>query len=183
LPLRLVGKSSWTSFVAANGQCMIFDTKEYKRNQWHKQVKNNPVEDIAIMKLMKKRKMKVDVLLGQHEISCRMYQSFQGALQGMARSSPAFFGNNIFWAFVFVTLVTFGLFFLLATTPWPSFILYLAIILFSKILVSLMSNQPVWINILLHPLHLLVLPVVVFFGWLKKAKGRYQWKGRSLRFN
>ena len=65
LPLNLVRKSSWVSFSAANGQCMLFDGDNYRKNQWHQLVKEEVVEDIAIMRAMKKRKCQVETLVGQ----------------------------------------------------------------------------------------------------------------------
>ncbi len=183
LPLRLVRKSSWTSFVAANGQCMIFNTLDYQANQWHKQVKNIPVEDIAIMKVMKQRKMNVDVLLGQNEISCRMYRSFPTAFQGLSRSAPAFFSNNIFWAVMFVFLVSAGPFFIYWALTGPIFLIFMGMIFLSKIIIAYLSNQSTLMNVIFHPLHLVMLPVVVFSGLINKIKGRYTWKGRSLKLN
>ncbi len=183
LPLFLVRRSSWTSFVAANGQCMVFNTREYQQNKWHEQVRNIPVEDIAIMKLMKKRKLKVDVLLGQNEISCRMYRSYETSMQGLSRSAPAFFGYNIFGALCFILLVSFGPLFIYWSLSWPFFIGFLLIILVSKAITAYQSNQSVWDNLLLHPLHLILLPVVVVKGLLMRLQGRYNWKGRQLKLD
>lgn len=56
LPLSFVRLIPWTAFTAANGQCMLFKKQVYQKLQPHKQVRNNPVEDMAVMKLYKHKK-------------------------------------------------------------------------------------------------------------------------------
>ncbi|MFW6224298.1 MAG: glycosyltransferase family 2 protein, partial [Bacteroidota bacterium] len=71
LPLVLTRRASWSSFSAANGQFMFFRAKVYHREQFHKTLKKQKVEDIAIFRLMKKKHYRVHTVLGNRQISCR----------------------------------------------------------------------------------------------------------------
>ncbi|ALO14757.1 4,4'-diaponeurosporenoate glycosyltransferase [Salinivirga cyanobacteriivorans] len=181
LPLNLVRASSRPALSAANGQCMVFDADNYRHHQWHKQVRIDPVEDIAIMRKMKEAGFKVETLPGHNEISCRMYHSFSESLNGVARSAPAFFGNNWLLATFFVVLIVPGP--LLVFLSGDLFLIYFFIltVLLMRVLVSIVSKQAVLLNVILHVPQMLMLPVVVFKGLYNRFRRRYHWKGRAFK--
>jgi chlorobactene glucosyltransferase len=179
LPLSLVKNSSWSSFSAANGQCMVFNGDNYRRNQWHKSVKNEIVEDIGIMKAMKKNKCKVETLIGQNEISCRMYHTFIESFKGVARSAPAFFSNNLAWAVFYLTMVLIAPFLLVFINIW--YLVYFALfVVFLRIVVALLSKANVIQMLLLHVPQMVILPFIVMKGFYMRFRKKYQWKNREL---
>ena len=72
LPLPLVVHCKWPSFSAANGQFMFFDAGDYRKLKCHEMVKSSAVEDIRIVKILKKKKYRVSTLLGDKRVACRM---------------------------------------------------------------------------------------------------------------
>ena len=82
LPLSLIRKSKNKAFSAANGQFMMFNTVTYKTLWPHEKCKSHRVEDIAIMRLFKQKGLAGDTLLGDDDISCRMYVGLDDAIAG-----------------------------------------------------------------------------------------------------
>lgn len=183
LPLKLVSYSSWVSFSAANGQCMVFNGETYRKFRWHSLVRNKVVEDIKIARVMKQQGEKIAVLLGSNDITCRMYTSFGDSVRGVARSSPAFFGNSIFFAFLFILL----------TVILPVFVfiyggLLLSLLLITgsivlRIIVAALSKQPVLLAIALHLVQVILLPVVIFRGFYMLYNRSYVWKNRKINLS
>lgn len=178
LPLSLVRKSSWSSFSAANGQCMVFDGNNYRKNQWHKAVRNEVVEDIGIMKAMKRKKCKVETLIGQKEVSCRMYHTFEESFNGVARSAPAFFSNNLGWAVFYLAVVLIAPIFLCFVNIW--FLSFYALyVIFVRIIVALLSKAKAIQMLFLHLPQMFILPFIVMKGFGMRFRKKYQWKNRE----
>jgi glycosyltransferase involved in cell wall biosynthesis len=178
LPLGLVRKSTWSSFSAANGQCMVFDGNNYRKNQWHKVVKHIIVEDIGIMKAMKKKKCKVETLIGQKEVSCRMYHTFAESFNGVARSAPAFFSNNLIWAVFYLTVVLIGPIFLIFINIWY-FVFYALLVVFIRIFVAFLGKVNALQMVALHLPQMVILPFLVLKGFGMRFRKKYQWKNRE----
>ncbi|MDA3866472.1 MAG: glycosyltransferase family 2 protein [Salinivirgaceae bacterium] len=181
LPLKLIKVTRVSSFAAANGQCMIFDAENYRENQWHKLVKERPVEDIAIIKRMKNRRFRVATLLGNGEIVCRMYSGYVEAMAGLARSAPAFFANNIVWALVFIVLVVVPPVFLLWKGLWLLLLLYSVVVLVMRVLIAKVSQQSVCNAVVYHLPQMVLLPLLVGRGFFLLLQRQYSWKGRNFK--
>jgi len=173
LPMIMIRICKWTSFSAANGQFMLFRAEAYKAFNWHEQVKSNPVEDILICRRMKKKKLRVATLLGNADISCRMYSSYGSALNGFTKNTGQFFGNSLVWMIVFALLTTLGPFIIIASFLYMSgsdvntgfyglfaidrsvgllaLIIYFALIFFIRIGVSAASLQSIIMNLWYWP--------------------------------
>jgi chlorobactene glucosyltransferase len=54
LPMRLIRLSHRPSLAAANGQFMLFETCTYHEQRYHEQVRDQSVEDMVAIRLMKK---------------------------------------------------------------------------------------------------------------------------------
>ncbi len=183
LPLILVRKCRWTSFSAANGQFMLFDASNYRENQWHEKVKNNPVEDILICRLMKKNRFRVSTLLSGGQISCRMYDGFNPALNGFAKNMGQFFGNSLIWMLIFILLTTILPSFLIFSafpSCLPALLIYVFLLLLIRIGFSILSRQDIVKNLIFWPFQ-----QIVFLGlaW-KSIRFRFgrkiEWKGRRV---
>lgn len=178
LPLVAVRKFKFPSLAAANGQFMLFRTTDY--SHWHEKVKNNAVEDIAIMRKMKEEGLKTAVFLGKNDISCRMYTNFEEAANGFSKNILSFFGNSKITA----------IFFALYTTVCflPLYLAYngqaaLVLLLFAwgiRLLASYISVQSVaftvWAAPLQHMAYLYIVLKRVFMARNQKLK----WKGRDI---
>lgn len=181
LPLRLVKNSINPSFSAANGQCMFFKRSIYLQYQFHQLVKSNVLDDVTIMKIIKQNGLKGEVLLGNNLIFCRMYHSLKEGVNGFSKNIFNGFGNNI---------LGFSLYFLLVCMLWIPFFLYwkssfvsiiaIIMIVLSRVLISLMSNQNVYLNLILHPIQIVFYQYIAFRSVIGFYNNSTTWKGRKI---
>jgi glycosyltransferase involved in cell wall biosynthesis len=180
LPLAFVVKSKRHSFSGANGQCMLFSRSAYEKHHPHWWKKDEPVEDIAIIKLFKKLDEPCVTLLGHSDIACRMYNNGAEAVRGFAKNIFRFFSNSIAFALFHLIVTTFGLAVVFFTGDWNIFSLYLVGVLVLKAVIGRLSGESVLLAwVLIIPRQVAV--VVVFFVALyRRIKGGYLWKGRPV---
>lgn len=180
LPLALIRLSGRASFSAANGQFMMFRADVYHRELFHKTLKNQNVEDIAISRLMKKKGFKVQTLLGNKQIQCRMYKSWDDAVKGFSRNVFYFFGGSKIVGFLFGIITTFGFIPVLVYLPLPYFLLYGIMIVLIRVLISISSRQNALYNILLAPLQQLSFLYILMNSAILQFRKATTWKGRII---
>jgi len=180
LPLALVRRSSWVSFSAANGQFMLFRGEVYRKEQFHSALRNKNVEDIEISQLMKRKGYRVQTILGNYQIRCRMYHSFNEAVKGISRSVFSFFGGNIAVAFLFGLITTFGIVPVILTSSSTLVFFYLGIVIILRVSVSLASRQNIIANLFLAPFQQIVLLYVLAVAFAGRLTRSTQWKGRNI---
>ena len=178
--LKWVYTLPYSSLSAANGQCMVFEKNIYRHFAFHSQARAAITEDIEIMKLVKKQKLKVAVYLGNKLINCRMYKSFNNAVDGFSKNFISGFGN-VFFAFFYVASISLFYFSFFGHGLILIFsVVSIFIILLIRIMVSAMSGQNIFLNILLHPLQILTMVTVFMQSVYLKISGKNQWKGRKI---
>ncbi len=181
LPLRFVYSCSSKAFVAANGQFMLWKKDGYFKIGGHEKVKNKVVEDMELARLAKQNKLKVKTMLGGKLVFCRMYESFNQAYNGFTKN---FFAGFLLPPFSFLVIILFLLIafvlpFLFLMPPVYSFIL-IAFILITRISVSIVSNQNLFINVLLHPVQMLFMFWIGINSLIKFKTKKIVWKQRKL---
>jgi len=181
LPLPLVGLKWFSSLSAANGQFMFFDSENYKQNQWHRQVQDRNVEDILIAKKMKKKRYAIAVLLGNNDISCRMYSSYHAAINGFSLNIHQFFGGSRLWLALFFVIVWVRLPFFLLNGQYLFFALSLLLLLSMLVMISQLSCLKTLRNLRFYPLQVLAFTRIVFLNFRSRFSGSYEWKGRVYR--
>ena len=180
LPLVLTRIASWSAFSAANGQFMFFRAEVYHCEQFHKTLKNQKVEDIAIFRLMKKKKYRVHTVLGNSQISCRMYRSWDESVMGFSRNVFDFFGGSKVLAFLFGIITTLGFIPVMLALP-PVFILaWFLLIVLMRAMIAAASRQNVILNLLLAPLQQLSFMFVMLKAAILQYKKNTVWKGRMI---
>jgi glycosyltransferase involved in cell wall biosynthesis len=180
LPLILVHIARLQDFAAANGQFMLFNAKTYKKHWFHELVKNEKVEDIRIIRILKGLKYKVQTLLSGGQIECRMYRGFGEGLEGFSKNIHAFFGKNWLILLLYVFLTTIGPLAVWLSISPAVFFSYLAGTVIFRTLVSAQSRQSVWINLVLMPLQQLTLIVISGMAAYRHFSGNLYWKGRRI---
>ncbi len=180
LPLRLTRISSRTSLSAANGQFMLFDAEVYRKEKFHKTLKDQKVEDITIFRMMKSKGYKVETLLGDDSISCRMYHSWDDAVMGFSKNVFEYFGGSRLLAILFGLITTFGFIFVILGLPVIYLLLYFFMTVLLRIIVSLASRQNVFFNIILAPLQQISFLYITFKALSLQKKKATQWKGRNI---
>lgn len=181
LPLIFVRKSFFVAHAAANGQFMLFDADVYRRQLPHKHLRNKRVEDIEIARHFKRKKIDIACLLGNEDVTCRMYHSYHEALNGFSKNISMFFGNSYVLAFSFWLITTFGFIpvYLAYGMGWVLFV-YLVVLFLIKALVSLLSRQVFCFNLMLMFLQQLVLGHLLFYSVYQHIHKNYQWKERNI---
>jgi glycosyltransferase involved in cell wall biosynthesis len=180
LPLILVRKSKFPSFAAANGQFMLFNSRKYKLLAPHERMKHDKVEDIAIARFFKKKKIRIACLVGDKTIRCRMYKGFNDAVNGFSKNVIAFFGNSFILSLLFWLTTTFGFLVVLFVLPFTFFMLYISVYLLTRIFVYFVSKQKVLDSLLYFIPQQISCGLFIYKAFVNKFISGYQWKGRSI---
>ena len=182
LPMILVQKTKFPSLSAANGQLMMFDAGNYRTHQWHSRVRNQNVEDIRLARMIKAEGLKIAVLLGNNDVFCRMYRTFNEAVVGFSRNIHEYFGGRraVMLAFWFITGL--GPFIIFFTNGWTFFSLFLLLVLANRLFIAASNRQNVFFSVLLHPLQMISFTAFVFYNIFRRIKKETEWKGRKIKF-
>ena len=180
LPLPLVLGSGFPSLAAANGQFMLFKNQVYKKLNPHEFARANKVEDITIARYFKQKGIPVACLTGNNSIQCHMYPGYDEAVRGFSKNITAFFGNSFMLATLFWFITTFGFIPVFIMFPFNISLLYIVILLMTRIVVSLASNQNVWINLLYLIPQQLTTGLIIVSAFTNKFIYKFQWKGRDI---
>lgn len=180
LPLILVRKSGFSSMAAANGQCMLFNASKYHETKPHERMKASKVEDISIARYFKQNAIPVACMTGDKTISCRMYESLGEAIHGFSKNVINFFGDSFVLAILFWLVTTFGFILILFALPASFLLAYVGIILLTRIVISIVSNQSITMNLIFLIPQQLTLGLFVVKAIVNNIKKEYQWKGRSI---
>lgn len=178
--LRLIWWSRRRSLAAANGQMMMFDGQQYRLNRWHQQVMNTPVEDIAISRLIKRKRLRMATLLGTNDISCRMYGSYSEAINGFTKNVKGFFGGSIVATVLFALFETVAPIIAILGLPFPLVFLFFFVWISSRMLVARLSEQSVLFNVLLWPVQQLAFIHLVYRATIYSITKKLTWKGRNV---
>lgn len=180
LPIRLVYLSKNPAFAAASGQFMLFDAATYRQQRWHEQVKHKIVEDVEIMRLVKSAGLKGEVLLANGMISCRMYTGYNDAVQGFSKNFLAAFNYSIMGFLIYLVVIIGGPLIVIATLNLQLIVFMCGIIMLTRSMISLLSNQSNGQNTFLHPLQMGSMAIIGFLAIQKHLTKTTLWKGRRV---
>lgn len=184
LPLKFVYKFSHPSFVAANGQFIVFERNAYFSIGGHESVKNKFVEDMELARLFKKNGYRIVTLLGGDLIFARMYASFKNAINGFSKNFFPGFNTSYFKFSLFIVLIFFNYVLPFAFVLISiDYLFIIGMIMLQKVIISIKSHQNVLINFLLVPIQLIFVIIVGFRSMIFTSKGKLEWKGRRLKTN
>ena len=180
LPLFLIRRCRWTSFAAANGQMMLFRGDLYRRYRFHERVKEQLAEDIEIMRLLKRAKLRGDTLVGGKEIRCRMYRSYSEGISGFSRNIFSMFGNSILFLLLFsVTGLAGWIVFLFL--PWYFMVSYIFMVVAMNAMIAVTSRQRISENLKYLLPGIVAFYHIVFTAIVKTFRRSYEWKGREVK--
>jgi hypothetical protein len=94
LPLRLAESSPRESLVAANGQLFAVTAERYRRAGGHAAVRGEVLDDIALMRAVKRSGGRGAVADGTDVASCRMYDGWVSLRAGYEKSLWSAFGSR-----------------------------------------------------------------------------------------
>ncbi|MFW6773607.1 glycosyltransferase [Nocardioides sp. CPCC 205120] len=93
LPLGLAETSPRPSLAAANGQLLVVDARAYARAGGHEAVRGDVLEDIGLLRAVKRSGGRGVVAEGSAVATCRMYDGWPEVRAGYRKSLWAAFGS------------------------------------------------------------------------------------------
>ena len=186
LPVRIAEQSLRPSLSAANGQLMILDTGAYFQAGGHTSVRNIVLEDIALMRSLKKSGARCATVNGAQIAQCRMYESTEDIIDGYTKSlwsafgSPA--GSIAISALLAATYIAPAVGMVVSqkkSTRAIGALGYSAGVL-SRALVAQRTGNPVFPDSLAHPASITTFIGLTALSWSRHLRGTNRWKGRSL---
>jgi glycosyltransferase involved in cell wall biosynthesis len=180
LPLPFIRRNRRSSLAAANGQFMLFPSKIYDQFKPHQVFREHRVEDMAIIRFLKKHGFTVETFLGRDDISCRMYDELGPAIEGFSKNILLFFGDSILITVLYASLITLAPVFIILYLPVYAWIIYFSLILMMRFNISLASRQPVFQNLFYLVPQQIVLLLIIGKAVYNRLFGKLIWKGRNI---
>jgi chlorobactene glucosyltransferase len=181
LPLKLVHKSKKKSFIAANGQFMLWDKDFYFSLGGHLSVKNKSVEDMEFARIVKLKKEKMITLLGGNLVFCRMYSNLNEAINGFSKNFyPGFRLNPTLFLSIFLII---SISQLIPFFYWKDLTISVSLIilnLMSRIFISIKSRQNIFLNFILHIFQMIIVMIEAVISVYRFHFGKLYWKGRKI---
>lgn len=179
LPLFLIRRCRWSSFSAANGQMMLFHGETYRRYRFHERVRNSLAEDIEIMRLVKRSRLRGDTLVGRKEIECRMYRSYTEGVNGFSRNILSMFGNSVFFLLLYAVAGLTG-WVILLMMPWQWIAAYIFMVVTLNAMIAVTSRQRISENLRYLLPGIAAFYHIAFLALKRNAGKSYEWKGRKI---
>jgi hypothetical protein len=93
LPLRVAERSARPALSAANGQLLAVDAHAYRRAGGHAGVRDQMLEDLALLRSVKRSGGRGGVVDGSRLATCRMYDGWPAVREGYTKSLWSAFGS------------------------------------------------------------------------------------------
>ncbi|MBN2610463.1 MAG: glycosyltransferase family 2 protein [Bacteroidales bacterium] len=180
LPLVLVRKSKFRSLAAANGQFMLFNPAVYKKFSPHQVFKTDAVEDIKTARYLKQNRIKIACHTGPGAIKCRMYDEYDEAVSGFSKNVTSFFGGSFLLALIFWIVTSFGFVAVLIGLPAAFFVVFLFLVVVTRVFVSITSEQNILKNLVFLLPQQVAMGKFIFRAMANKTKNNFTWKGRNI---
>jgi hypothetical protein len=181
LPLRLAETSPRPSLAAANGQLIAVRRSAYEAAGGHAAVRDEVVEDVALLRAVKRSGGRGTVVDGTAVASCHMYDSGRALAEGYTKSLSSAFGSPLGAAAVMTTLVA-----VYVVPPMAALrgsrtgiVGYLAAVA-GRVVSARRTGGRAWPDAFLHPLSVLGLAGLTARSLRAQRRGTLMWKGRSL---
>ncbi|MET9226241.1 glycosyltransferase family 2 protein [Lentzea sp. NPDC003310] len=182
LPLRLAERSPRPSLSAANGQFLVVDARAYHRSGGFAGIATAVLDDIALMRAVKRSGGRGVVVDGSTLAACRMYSDWVEVRHGYEKSLWSATGSPagavalsllLAWLYVLPPVAA-----LAGSRAGAAG--YAAGVL-TRVVTARHTGGRVWPDALAHPVSVGVLLGLVARSWRARLTGRLHWKGRSLR--
>lgn len=186
MPLRWAETSLRPSLSAANGQLLAFDASAYRAMGGHGAVRDDVLEDVGLMRAMKRSGRRTATVDGSHLAACRMYDGPRALVDGYAKSLWSAFNGPVSSAAVT------GLLVLVYVVPAAAAVgarsprtraigaLGYAAGVVSRALVARRTSEPVLPDTLAQPASIAALSALTAISWTRHLRGTNSWKGRAV---
>lgn len=175
-PFGLVRLTKLGHNAFLNGQIVLWRLSTYMDHLPHQAVKGAVLEDVAIGRLLARRRVNVEVANLSSVISVQMYANTVEAVRGMLKNSSEIAGKGIGSTLLAILLAVIGLGW--AAFGWPWSLICLSILGASAFIQSLIVRSR-WANSVLIPISLAAGGLTVFWSSFKRSHHGAHWKGRT----
>lgn len=186
MPLAWAERSTRPSLSAANGQFLVFDAEAYRAISGHAAVQGNVIEDVGLMRALKRDGRLTATVDGSHLATCRMYTGTSGVVDGYAKSLWSAFNGPVGSIAVNALLLT------AYTVPAAGMVVgpgprtraigavgYAAGVA-SRAMVARRTGEPVLPDTLAQPASIAAFSALNIVSWARHLRGANRWKGRTL---
>jgi chlorobactene glucosyltransferase len=109
-----------------------------------------------------------------------MYSNYPDAIKGFSKNFLAIFNFNVIGFLVYLLIIIGGPILVLMTLNMPLIMMMAGLIVLSRVMISLLSGQNVWQNILYHPVQMFNLAVISILAVHQHITKTIVWKGRKI---
>jgi hypothetical protein len=186
MPVRWGERSHRPSLSAANGQLLAVDAEAYRAIDGHAAVRDEVIEDVALMRAVKSSQRRAATVDGSHLAECRMYDGTPAVVDGYAKSLWSAFNGPAGSAAVNALLVTAYVVPAVAALTAPRRrtrvigLLGYAAGVASRALVARRTGERVVPDALAHPASIAAFAVLNAVSWQRHVRGTNTWKGRPV---
>ena len=182
LPLGVAERSPRPSLVAATGQFFVVDAETYHRAGGHRAVATEVLDDVGLLRAVKRTGGRGVAVDGSRLATCRMYDTWGELHEGYTKSLWSAFGSPV------GSVGVVGVLTLAYVAPPLAAVLtgsragwlgYAAGVL-GRTMVARATRQPVLPDVLAHPVSITVFALLVAESWRHRRRGALTWKGRPI---
>jgi hypothetical protein len=182
LPLRLAERSPRSSLAAANGQFLVLTRRGYDRAGGHAAVRDEVLEDIALLRAVKRSGGHGGPVDGSRLAACRMYDGWPALRDGYGKS---------LWGAVGGSPVASSAAAVALTAVWvlpagaalrgsrAGLVGYVAGVA-GRVVVAAATGGRLWPDVLAHPASVLVFDLLMARSVIGHRRGTLRWRGRAL---
>lgn len=182
IPLNLIYKIKSPKLSLAIGQFILIKRKTYENIEGHKKVSLKKAEDAAMAREVKKINGTVMLAKSKKMIKCKMYDGLLNSFNGLSRSfydganmKPLTYISSL--SIIIILFLIIPIYILLIN---PLYIISYIPLFIQRILTAILSGQNVIKNILLMPLHMIILVLIAMNSINISLRKKVTWKGRKI---
>ncbi|SDS01077.1 Glycosyltransferase like family 2 [Nocardioides scoriae] len=181
LPLDVAERSARPSTAVGNGQLLVVDAGAYARCGGHGAVRGEVLEDLALVRSLKRAGGRGTVVDGTHVARCRMYDGWPDLRAGYGKSLWAAFGSPAGAAAAHGLLLTAYVVPAVAALGGSrTGLLGYAAGVAARAAVARRTGGRAWPDPLAHPVSVLALAGLTVDSFRGRRAGTLRWKGRPV---
>jgi hypothetical protein len=182
LPLRIAERSPRPSLAAAIGQFLVLTGRGYRRAGGHDAVRGEVMEDLALLRAVKRAGGRGGPADGSRLAACRMYEGWPALRDGYGKSLWSSVGNSPSASVAAAAMLT-----AVWVLPPAAAVLgsrrglagYAAGVA-GRLLVAARTGGRPWPDALAHPVSIVLLDVLMARSVAGRRHGTLTWRGRPM---
>ena len=182
LPLRVAESSPRPSLAAANGQFLVLNRRSYDRAGGHAAVRGEVLDDIALLRAVKRSGGRGGPIDGSRLAACRMYDGWPALRDGYAKSLWGAVGGSPAASAAAAAALTAVWVVppLAALRGSRAGLVGYAAGVASRVVTAAATGGRLWPDPLAHPASVLALDLLLARSVIGHRRGTLRWKGRDL---